>query len=86
MNASLVTQLRKSPAVRDALKKEARRLLVFVALYVATIVVNRYLREQPVLDGVLSAVIGAVAVFAMWLVAALRTIRAVLREHAVLER
>jgi hypothetical protein len=81
MNAALARHLWESPEVRNALKTEAARLLWFVVPYVGGVALSRYLREQPLFEGVLAAVIGAVAVALMWLVSAVRTLRAVLREH-----
>jgi hypothetical protein len=86
MNAALVKYLWQSPVVRTSLKKELSRLLWFVALYIGTVAISRFVREKPMFEGVLSAIIGAVAVALMWLVSAVRTFRAVLRENELLPR
>lgn len=86
MNTKLTKHLLKSPHVHTAVKKELWRLVVFVVIYVGAAAASRYFREKPVFEGVLSASIGAAAVLLMWLISAIRTLRAVLREHALLER
>jgi hypothetical protein len=86
MNATLAKHLWRSPDVRRALKKEGWRLLTFAVIYVGTVAVSRSLREKPVFDGVLSTSIGAGAVALAWSVSALRTLRAVLRDHDMLKR
>lgn len=86
MNAELARKLWKSPDVRNGLKKEAFRLLVFITVYIGSIAYFRYIRGKPVVDGVLSASIGMAAVMFAWLLSVIRTIRAVLREHGFLER
>lgn len=81
MNANPAKHLWESPAVRHALKKEAVRLLWFVLLYVGAAALSRYIRDKPLFDGILSASIGAVAVGVIWLISAVRTFRAALRQH-----
>jgi hypothetical protein len=85
MNAALLKYLWCSPEVRSLLKKEAWRLFCFVAIYVSVTALSRYVREKPVIEGVLSAAIGAAGVVLAWLVSAIRTLRSVLREHGMLE-
>jgi hypothetical protein len=86
MNTTLAKYLWQSPEVRRALKKEAWRLALFAALYVVSAAVIRYVRDEPIVDGVLSALIGAAVVALMWLVSVVRTLRAVMREHGLLSR
>jgi hypothetical protein len=84
-NAQLAKHLLRSPHVRAALKKELWRLLVFVAIYVGVTAASRYFREKPIYEGVLSAAFGAAGVALLWLISAIRTVRAALREHSLLE-
>jgi hypothetical protein len=86
MNTKLAKHLWSSPSVRSALKKEALRLLLFIALYVGTSVVIRYVREKPIQEGIYSATLGMVFVALAWFLSCARTIRAVLREHSLLDR
>ncbi len=86
MDAALTKHLWRSPEVRSALKKEAGRLLLFAVIYVGTVALSRYVREKPMLEGIFSATLGAAGVFLMWLVSAVRTLRAVLRENDLLHR
>ena len=72
--------------MRGALKKEAFRLFVFITVYIGTVACSRYIQEKPIAEGVLSASIGMAAVVVAWLLSAIRTLRAVLREHGYLER
>lgn len=81
MDASRTKHLWRSSEVRSALGKEAWCLFVFVVIYVGTVAVSRYLREKPAFEGFWSAAIGAVAVILIWLVSAVRTLRAVSREN-----
>lgn len=81
MDASRTKHLWRSSEVRSALGKEAWCLFVFVVIYVGTVAVSRYLREKPAFEGFLSAAIGAVEVILIWLVSAVRTLRAVSREN-----
>jgi hypothetical protein len=61
------------------------RLLVFIGVYVGSVGVFRYLTEKPVLDGVLTAALGALGIVIARIIAAVRTVRAVLRENSLLE-
>lgn len=85
MKQGLAKHLWRSIEVRRALKKEAWRLLVFVGIYVGTVAVVRYVREKPIVDGVLSALLGAFAVALAWLISVIRTLRVVLRDHGLID-
>ena len=61
-------------------------MFIYIAIYIAGAAISRYLREKPMLDGVLSAAVGAAAVILAWLISAVRTLRATLREHGFLNR
>jgi uncharacterized membrane protein len=86
MKSNLVKHLWASMEVRSALKKEAIRLLMFVVIYIGTIALIRYSKEESIQKGILSASVGMAAVTLAWLLSAIRTIRAVLRENGLLER
>jgi hypothetical protein len=86
MNAKLAKHLLRSPHVRAALKKELWRLFVFVVIYIGVTAASRYFCEKPIYDGVLSASFGAAGVILLWLISAVRTLRAALREHSLLEQ
>ncbi len=86
MTTTLAKHLWRSPEVRSVLRKEVWRLLIFAVIYIGTVAVSRYIREKPIFDGVLSAFFGAFAVALAWLISAIRTLRAVLRDHGVLQR
>jgi uncharacterized membrane protein len=86
MNATLASQLWKSPAVRVALKKEALRLFAALAVGLGIAVYIRYFTGSiPSREGLLSIVVGVVAIVVLWLVSLVRTLRSVLREHSLLE-
>lgn len=84
MKPGVLIQLWRSPDVRDALGFELRRLVLFISIYVGTIVCFRYLTDRPIRDGLLSSLIGGVAIMLWWTIAVVRTVRRVLREHASL--
>ena len=85
MNTQLAKQIWKSREFRSGLKKELLRLLLYITVSFLTVVCSRYLREKSIVEGVIATAIGMVAVILIWLVSAIRTIRAVLREHGLLE-
>jgi hypothetical protein len=72
--------------VRAVLTKELLRLLVYSGVGISAVVCFRIQREKPVAEGVTSASIGALAVALAWLISAIRTVRAILREHGYLDR
>jgi uncharacterized membrane protein len=84
MDSRLLAHLWKSPEVRNALKKEALKLLLFVIIYVGSVGAFRYFTDRPIREGLLSAAFGAFAIVLAQSVAVIRTIRAVLREHSLL--
>jgi len=86
MNRELIRHLWRSPEVRTALQKELLRLFIYVVSGIATVTCVRLLQEKPVAEGVHSASIGMLAVMLAWLISAVRTVRAVLRENGYLER
>ncbi len=65
--------------------KEVARLLTFVLLYIGGVALSRYLRDKPMGEGLAGAGFGALGIAAAWGVSAIRTVRAVLREHALLD-
>jgi hypothetical protein len=84
MDAQLKTFLWRSSEVRSLLKKEALRMFIFIGVYLITIVCFRYFTGRSLREGLIGGVAGAFAIFLMWLVAVVRTIRQVLREHSLL--
>ena len=86
MKTDLAKHLWQSPDVRRALRREAWRLVVVVVIWVGATAMMRYLREKPLVEGLWSAAVGVVVVATMWLVSAVQTLRAVLREHGLLRR
>jgi uncharacterized membrane protein len=86
MNAELAKRIWASPDFRSGLKKEVLRLLLYVTVPILAVACSRYFREKPIMDGIIGTSIGMIGVILLWLVSAIRTIRAVLREHGLLER
>lgn len=84
MDARLKTFLWRSSEVRSLLKKEALRIFTFIAVYLVTIVCFRYFTARSISEGFIGGIVGAFAILLMWLVAVVRTIRQVLREHSLL--
>ncbi len=85
MKTDLLKHLWASADVRKALRKEALRLLVFIAFYIGFIALGRYAEERSIQEGISSASIGVAAFSLMWVLSVIRTIRAVLRENGLLD-
>ena len=84
MDAQLKTFLWRSSEVRSLLKKEAMRIFSYIAVFLIAIVCFAYFAERSIYEGLIGGVAGASVLFLMWLVAVVRTIRQVLREHSLL--
>jgi hypothetical protein len=84
VDARLRTFLWRSGEVRSLLKKEVLRILTFIAVYLVTIVCVRYFTVRSISEGLIGGIVGAFTIFLIWLVAVVRTIRQVLREHSLL--
>jgi hypothetical protein len=87
MKAELLVSILRFPAFRAALKKEA--VWFFAGLAIGLIVVGAtrwYLGRPYSKDGLISLGLGVATLVLAWTVAVVRTIRAVLREHGLLER
>ena len=84
MKSNLAKHFWASTEVRSALRKEAMRLVIFVVIYIGTIALIRYSKEESIQDGILSASVGMAAVVLAWLLSAIRTIRIALRENGLL--
>ena len=85
MNPQLRSHLWKSPYVRGALKRESIKLLLFVLVYIGSVGAFRYFTDRPIKEGLLSALVGAFAIVVAQIIAVIRTIRSVLREHSLLD-
>ena len=85
MDPRLRSHLWNSPDVRSALKREAIKLLLFVLVYIGSVGVFRYFTDKPIMEGLLSAAVGALAIVVAQFIAVVRTIRAVLRDHSLLD-
>jgi hypothetical protein len=83
MSPQLKAFLLKSPVVRRAFRKEVFSLLRWIIGYVGSIAAFRYFTDRPLRDGILSALVGAVAVTLAWVFSVTKTIRSVLHEHAL---
>ena len=86
MNRELAKHLMKSGEVRSALKKEALQLVIYVTVSISAVACLRYFTNRPMADGLWSVSVGMLGIIFMWLLSAIRTLRAVLREHGYLER
>jgi len=86
MKTSLAKHLWTSPPVRSALRKEALRLFVFIALCLGFTAAASHFKGEPVRDGVVSAGIGLLAIVLVWILSVIRTIRAALRDNGLLQR
>lgn len=85
MSPTLAKHLGQSPAVRHALGREAVRLLWFVACYIGTMALSRYFRGKLLFEDLWPEALIIFATFLVaWSVSAIRTARAVLREHDLL--
>jgi uncharacterized membrane protein (DUF485 family) len=85
MKTDLLKHLWSSADVRNAVRKEALRLLVFMVLYIGFIALGRYTEERSIQEGISSASIGVAAFSLMWVLSVIRTIRSVLRENGLLD-
>jgi hypothetical protein len=86
MDVKLAKHLWRSPAVRSGFRKEAIRFLVFVGVYISVAVGMRYFREKPFQETVWSATFAMAGFVLAWLICAIRTVRAVLRQEKLLDR
>ena len=67
------------------MKKEALRLLLFVVICLGVFVGLRIYKVEPIMERLPSILLSITAVLLVWLVSAIRTVRAVLSEHGHLK-
>jgi hypothetical protein len=84
MSKALFRHLWCSAGVRRALASEALRLLIYVATYFLAVVSSRYFRDKPLVDDPLEILLQVMIIGSVWLLAIIRTVRAVLRAEGLL--
>ncbi len=86
MKMKLLVELWRFQPFRTAVRKEAVRFFAGIAIGLAIAASIRYaIGWIPTRDGLYSVATGVVAIVAMWFISVVRTIRAVLREHSLLD-
>lgn len=86
MNAKLLRHLCSSPIARAAFARECRTVFLSIVVFVAASVGYRYWRGQPTVEDAAEIALGVATILLVWLIALIRTVRATLREHGLLER
>jgi hypothetical protein len=75
------------PPFRRALKKEALRFFLGLAIGLCIAVFSRwYFDRWYTKDTLVATAVGILTITAIWFLSVVRTVRAVLREHSLLER